>query len=59
MKALPKTLYVRRDIDGEDTYLVPTETLREQGDLEERRIVGEYRLVQTLVVSTKVNAVKK
>jgi hypothetical protein len=59
MKALPKTLYVRHDIDGEDTYLVPTETLREQADIEERRIVGEYQLVQTLVVSTEVKSVKK
>ena len=59
MKPLPKTLYVRRETDGDEDYLVAQETLREQSDLDEKRIVGEYKLVQTLIVSAEVKAVKK
>jgi len=59
MKPLPKTLYVRRENHGDSDYLVAEETLREQSDLEERRIVGEYKLVQTLIVSAEVKVVKK
>lgn len=54
MKSLPKTLYVRRDTDGDETFLVAEETLRDQSDLEEKRIVGEYKLVQTFEVTAEV-----
>lgn len=59
MKALPKTLYIRREADGNSSYLVAEETVRDQSDLTEKRIVGEYKLVQTLEVTTEVKAVKK
>lgn len=59
MKALPKTLYVRREVDRDTTYLVAEESVRDQSDLTEKRIVGEYKLVQTLEVTTEVKTVKK
>jgi len=59
MKALPKTLYIRREVDGNNSYLVAEETMRDQSDLAEKRVVGEYKLVQTLEVTAEVKAVKK
>lgn len=57
MKKMPKTLYVRRDVDGEDEFLVAAEQIRDHCDLEEDRIVGEYELVEHLKVSTEVKAI--
>lgn len=58
-KSLPKTIYIRKEIDGDQTYFVAGETAKEHGELTEKIIVGEYKLVQTLEVSTEVKAVKK
>ena len=59
MKALPKTVYIRREIDGDESYLVSEETMRAQTDLTEKRIVGKYTLVQTFEVTAEVKTVKK
>lgn len=54
---LPKTLYIRREADGKESYLVAFETTREHCDLEEVRIVGEYRLVKPLKVKVTAEVV--
>lgn len=41
----PKKLYVYKEKDGEDTYLLCYETPRECADLQEDRLVGIYELV--------------
>ena len=51
---LPKTLYVRREVDGKETYLVAGETTREHCDMDETRTVGEYRLVKQMEVIAEV-----
>jgi hypothetical protein len=56
---LPKTLYVRREIDGDANYLVAEETLRDQLDAVEKRLVGRYELVSTQEVSAEIKSVKK
>lgn len=53
---LPKKLYVYREQDGDDAYLLCYETLRECADLQENRQVGIYELTSTgfVVVSIDV-----
>lgn len=54
MKPLPKTIYIRREVDGDTSYLLAEESLKDQCDLNEIRAVGEYRLVQSLMVHAEV-----
>lgn len=43
---LPKTVFVHREVDGSDTYLIAGESRAELAD-NETRLVGTYRLVET------------
>jgi hypothetical protein len=58
-KKLPKTLYVRREVDGDNAYLVAEESMREQLDVTETRLVGEYKLVSQCEVSAEIKTVQK
>ena len=58
-KKLPKTLYVRREVDGDNAYLVDEESMREQLDVTETRLVGEYKLVSQCEVSAEIKTVQK
>lgn len=51
---LPKTLYVRREVDGTETYFIAGKTTREHCELDETRIVGEYKLVKQMEVIAQV-----
>ncbi len=51
----PKKLYVYKEKDGEDTYLLCYETPRECADLQEDRLVGIYELVATGKVAVSVD----
>lgn len=54
-KALfPKTLFARREHDGEETYLTVEDTAQAHADQEKTIDVAEYQLVRTLVVSTEI-----
>ena len=64
-KKLPKTLYVRREVDRDYAlardyaYLVAEEQLREHLSVSETRLVGKYQLVEQVELSTEVKTVKK
>lgn len=53
----PKKLYIYREQDGEDTYLLCYETPRDCANLQENRLVGIYELTGAgvVVVSVKVS----
>jgi len=57
MKKLPKKVYVHREWDGDDWYLVADEKLADAADKDEKRTVGVYELVETLTVTTEVKFV--
>lgn len=61
MKALPKTLYVKYEQDGDENYLIAGETQRELAEMSETVTVGKYQLIETAKVSMeeKVTVVKK
>ena len=55
----PKKLYVYREQDGKDTYLLCYETPRECADLQEDRLVGIYELTGTGTVTVGVDVRKE
>lgn len=55
----PQKLYVYRDVDGEDTYLLCYETPRECADLQEDRLVGIYELTGTGTIAVSVDVRKE
>ena len=56
-KGLPKVLYVYKELDGDDYYFVANETLRDCLDLEDKRLVGTYKLVQSQTIAAEVKVV--
>lgn len=50
MKALPKVIFVKREQDGDATYLLAGETQRELAEMNERITVGKYQLIETAKV---------
>lgn len=55
MNKLPKEIYVRIETEGDDiSYMIPTETPDEHAEIGETRIVGVYKLMHTVEVSTQI-----
>lgn len=55
MNKLPKEIYVRIETESDGTtYMLPTETPDEHASLDETRVVGVYKLVSTVEVSTQI-----
>lgn len=57
MKKLPKTLFVRREVDGDEIFLVAEEAIRSHCDLEEVRIVGKYELVEQVKLTAEIKTI--
>lgn len=53
-KALPKTLYVYEEEDGDATYLVAYKDVEDCADMGMKRHVGVYQLVNTATVDTEI-----
>lgn len=53
-KRLPKRIFVYEMDGGNEKWLQPEKTLLACADLEEKRMVGVYELVETLEVSAEV-----
>ena len=56
MKSFPSQIFVKKEVDGEDSYLVASETAQQLADLGEEIPVATYRLerVGKLVVKAEV-----
>lgn len=50
MKKFPKTLYVKREFDGDNSYYVPATGEYELGDVGETVTYGTYSLVETKTI---------
>ena len=53
-KRFPTELFVVREEDGDSSYLVANETVEDTADLQEKKIIGVYRLDYTAEVEAKV-----
>ena len=53
---LPKTVYVRREEDRGETFLVVKEEIRDHLAVCEERIVGTYKLMDTQEISAEIKA---
>ena len=57
-EAFPKKLFVYREQDGSDSYLLCFESERECADINEERLVGVYELKEVGNLSVEVVQVK-
>ena len=53
-KRFPTELFVVREEDGDSSYLVAHEKVEDTADLQEKKIIGVYRLDSTAEVEAKV-----
>lgn len=53
MKKLPKTIYVKREQDGDDSFLIADEDLSGISEAEETIAAGEYVLQRMVKVTNK------
>jgi hypothetical protein len=52
---LPKTVFVQKVTDdGDEPYLMIYDTVREVAEIDETKVVGEYKLVRKIDVSVQV-----
>jgi hypothetical protein len=58
-KTLPQTIYVRLQQDRDDQWLQAEINLRDHLDIDETRLIGEYKLVARHEVTAEIKAVKK
>jgi hypothetical protein len=47
----PAILYVKREIDGEDVFLLCDEDPREHAELDEEIEIAEYQLVRKMTIA--------
>jgi hypothetical protein len=53
-KKLPKVIYVFREVDGDDSYLLCADDVEELSQMGEVRKVGVYELKEEKTLTTKV-----
>jgi hypothetical protein len=54
---LPQTIYVYKEHDGKESYLVATETIESCVEEGESILVGKYTLIKTGIVSAETKIV--